>query len=183
MVFIMTTELIQKWIEENPQSNPSFYVDVVYNFYFNDHYDQLPERCLERINTWFYNYNKSVWVFSKQTNQYQLKSEEETCFVKYSQHSLERTLERIDSFEFSNLLKNKSVKKILINTFRKNSIIHEERLLLVLVRNNIKIGYIVKPIYKDYLLKTLVVVTVIGHKQKYHGSNIKRLEITLKKKL
>lgn len=32
----MTTQLIKKWIEENPQSSHSFYVDVVYNFYMNN---------------------------------------------------------------------------------------------------------------------------------------------------
>ena len=39
----MTTQLIKKWIEENPQSSHSFYVDVLYNLYMNDfQMEQLP---------------------------------------------------------------------------------------------------------------------------------------------
>lgn len=53
----------------------------------------------------------------------------------------------------------------------------------MLVKENQKIGYILKPIYKDYLLKTIVVITVLGEKTKYYHTGIKHLEINLKKKV
>lgn len=180
----MTTQLIKKWIEENPQASHSFYVDVVYNLYMNDsQLEQLSIRSLERINTWFYHYNKTVWVFSKRNNQYELKQENECCFVIYSPHSLDKAKERVVSYEFVNLLKNKSIKSILINNLSKNNVISGERILLVLVDNNKKIGYILKLFYNDYLLKTIVVITVLGHKRKYYNNGVKHIEITLKKKI
>ena len=125
----MTTQLIKKWIQENPQSSHSFYVDVLYNLYMNDfQMEQLPIRCLERINTWFYHYNKTVWVFSKKNNQYELKQENECCFVNFTTHSLERMSERVYKFhECGNLLKNKSFKSILIKSFNNNQILYGER--------------------------------------------------------
>lgn len=182
-MYIMTTQLIKKWIEENPQSSHSFYVDVVYNFYMNNtDNEKLPIRCLERINTWFYHHIKSVWVFSKKNKQYELKNEVDSCFVQYSKHANERADERIDSLEFKNFLRNSSVKQIIIDSLRRNNFISHEKLLLVLKLNRKSIGFIIKPAYYDYLLRTLIVVTVLGSQTRYFSKEIKKIEINLTRK-
>ena len=176
----MTTQLIKKWIQENPQSSHSFYVDVLYNLYMNDfQMEQLPIRCLERINTWFYHYNKTVQVFSKKNNQYELKNEIDSCFVYFSKHANERVKERVESFEFQNFLRNNSVKQIIINSLQKNNSISHEKVLLILKLDKKSIGFIIKPAYYDYLLRTIIVVTVLGSQRRYFSKEIKKIEINL----
>lgn len=152
---------LERWIKDNPQTDADFFCDVVYSV---EMFDVFPNG-LNHINTWFESKVFSSWRFNRRLNKYELKTEAELCEIRTGTHGEERRRER------TQVLWLEKIKKITLNRLRRENVVNNEVILLVIDCEGERQGCVICVRRPLLLIEHLKVITVIGHQQVYHSND------------
>jgi hypothetical protein len=154
---------VNSWVSRNSDAiDDDFFVDVIYSI---EMFDTNRKHYLRYINTWFEKNQLSHWVYNRRLNRYELKTEADLCEIRFGSHGNRRTSDRIDNQLLTN------TKKIILDRIRREGVVNNEVVLIVIDHEGQKQGYVICIRCDDVLIKHLKVITAIGHREKYFSKD------------